>query len=186
MRSVQRFQPLVVASNDDGSANTFIPRQRLFLCYVSTKRVFCYTYNCSRDIVERLEKHIKQIGHWYNARSAAVITIVNHKLGIFYNEAFYRQKPRPNINIKRKPSVVPSNPFLGNDSYLDPLLQNAVSFCPSSNATTSKTYMKWEEDAFRKVVKSYLLDLKMWGFFFIFQYYSYMFRCLAIGDHQYQ
>ena len=133
--------------------------------------------------MERLEKHIKQIGHWYNARSAAVITIVNHKLGIFYNEAFYRQKPRPNINIKRKPSVVPSNPFLGNDSYLDPLLQNAVSFCPSSNATTSKTYMKWEEDAFRKVVKSYLLDLKMWGFF-IFQ--SYLFRCLSIGDHQYQ
>ena len=56
---------------------------------------------------------------------------------------------------------MPSNPFLGNDSYLDPLLHNAVSFCPSSNATTSKTYMKWEEDAFRKVVKSRFMYVLM-------------------------
>ena len=58
MRSLKRFQPLIVlpASADDSTSKcTFIPRQRLLLCYVYKGMVCLYSYNCSRDIVERFQ-----------------------------------------------------------------------------------------------------------------------------------
>ena len=59
MRSLKRFQPLIVpassSTSDDSSKSTFIPRQRLLLCYVYKGMVCLYSYNCSRDIVERFQ-----------------------------------------------------------------------------------------------------------------------------------
>ena len=118
LRSLQRFQPLIVAASpeDKSSSNTFIPRQRLLLCYVYKNKISLYSYNCSRDIIERLHKQINQLGHWFNARSAMSMTIVTQKLGLKHNQAFYRQK-----TSKTKKT---SNIFMGNDAYIEGMVNN--------------------------------------------------------------
>ena len=78
LRSLQRFQPLIVAASpeDKSSSNTFIPRQRLLLCYVYKNKISLYSYNCSRDIIERLHKQINQLGMISHQKS--LITIFGH------------------------------------------------------------------------------------------------------------
>ena len=86
--------------------STFIPRQRLLFAYVYKNMVNLYHYNCSRDIVEKLNKQIDNIGHWFNARSALSMSIVAQKLGIFNHQPFYRKQ--------KKSRGKNANPFMGN------------------------------------------------------------------------
>ena len=86
--------------------STFIPRQRLLFAYVYKNNVNLYSYNCSRDIVEKLNKQIDNIGHWFNARSALSMSIVAQKLGLFNHQPFYRKQ--------KKSRGKNANPFMGN------------------------------------------------------------------------
>lgn len=135
MRPLQRFQPLVVNSGSGGCGgadksrsmsstpnlspnaimeeldpvgghSTFIPRQRLLMAYVTKNTARLYSYNCSRDIVERLSKQVSQLGQWFSARSALSMSVVTQKLGLFHHQPFYRKAK----NSSRRHS----NIFMGN------------------------------------------------------------------------
>merc|ERR1719189_2270592 len=107
--------------------STFIPRQRLLFAYVYKNMVNLYSYNCSKDIVEKLNKQVDNVGHWFNARSALSMSIVAQKLGLFNNQPFYR---------KQKKSRKDSNPFMGNEENLDCLVKHFSPPKPTSSCTS--------------------------------------------------
>lgn len=106
------LSPNAVIMEEDvtgGQHSTFIPRQRLLLAYVTKNTARVYSYNCSRDIVERLSKQVTQLGHWFSARSALSMSVVTQKLGLFHHLPFYRK-------AKKASSRRNSNVFMGNFS----------------------------------------------------------------------
>jgi hypothetical protein len=108
--------------------STFIPRQRLLFAYVYKNMVNLYHYNCSRDIVEKLNKQIDNIGHWFNARSALSMSIVAQKLGLFNHQPFYRKQ--------KKSRGKNANPFMGNEENLDCLVKHFSPPKPTSSCTS--------------------------------------------------
>ena len=130
IRPLQRFQPLVVNSEPNSRADTpkfspteseekcqneglFIPRQRLLLAFVQRNWIQLYAYNCSRDVNDKLNKQISNLGHWFAARSALSMSLVAQKCGLFHHQPFSRGAEK-----KKK-----ANPYL-NEAYLEPLVKH--------------------------------------------------------------
>ena len=44
--------------------------------------------------MEKLNKQVNHLGHWFSARSALAMSIVEQKLGLFHNLPFYRKSKR--------------------------------------------------------------------------------------------
>ena len=55
--------------------------------------------------MEKLNKQVDNVGHWFNARSALSMSIVAQKLGLFNHQPFYRKQKK----VRGKNT----NPFLG-------------------------------------------------------------------------
>merc|ERR1719189_1227439 len=129
------FSPTTTSSvtEDSNSSNmtqslfrhrsTFIPRQRLLFAYVYKNMVNLYSYNCSRDIVEKLSKQVDNVGHWFNARSALSMSIVSQKLGLFNNQPFYRKK-KAAASSNATTSRRNSNPYIGNEDHIESLVKH--------------------------------------------------------------
>jgi hypothetical protein len=157
MRPFQRFQPLVVTSVSESTltsnsttpthnmststtssdetiaseltTSVFIPRQRLLIGHVFKNSISLYSYNCSRDCIEKLMKQVNNLGHWFSARSALNMSIISQKLGLFHNQPFYR----PQSKTTKK---IPGNPFLGSDCHVEALVKHLAPPQNALNATT--------------------------------------------------
>lgn len=149
MRPLQRFQPLVV-KNDADQIKAFIPRQRLLLAFVSPKKVSLYSYNCSRDVVDRLSKQVSNLGHWINARSSLAMSIVASKMGLYHNLAFYRGKSKKKGH----------NVFRGQDYLIEPLVKNSSP--PTLNSKNEPNLRPVEPSDPNKgrILDAYLFDAK--------------------------
>ena len=71
------------------AGSLFIPRQRLLLAFVHRNWIQLYAYNCSRDVNEKLNKQISNLGAWFAARSALSMSLVAQKCGLFHHQPFY-------------------------------------------------------------------------------------------------
>ena len=158
MRPLQRFQPLVTVLHSSSEPNSradtpklasptatdsqelknpgslFIPRQRLLLSFVHRNWIQLYAYNCSRDVNEKLNKQISNLGHWFAARSALSMSLVAQKCGLFHHQPFLRQSKK-----SKK-----ANPYL-NETYLEPLVKHFSPQNPVERAAyegqIGKTYL---------------------------------------------
>lgn len=49
-----------------------------------------YIYNWSKDKFDILTKHMTNLSEWLRARTALLFSIVEQKMGLFYNLPIYR------------------------------------------------------------------------------------------------
>lgn len=74
--------------------------QRLLLGTVHSDEVILYTYNWSKDRVDKLMIQSNSLGMWMSARSSVLNSVVAQKLGLFQNQAVTRK------------SMINNNPYL--------------------------------------------------------------------------
>ena len=77
---------------------------------------------------DKLTKQITNLGHWFAARSALSISIVQQKLGLFHHQPFLRED-------KKKSK---KNPYLSKE-YLEPLVKHFSPQQPSKESSTEKS-----------------------------------------------
>lgn len=54
-------------------------------------QIILYTYNWSKDNVDKLTEHGKNVGLWLSVRANLLNSITTQKLGLFYNQAISRK-----------------------------------------------------------------------------------------------
>lgn len=101
------------------AGSLFIPRQRLLLAFVHRNWIQLYAYNCSRDVNEKLNKQISNLGAWFAARSALSMSLVAQKCGLFHHQPFLRHASKKSSNVSSKKL----NLYL-NETYLEPLVKH--------------------------------------------------------------
>ncbi|CAH8491790.1 unnamed protein product [Dicrocoelium dendriticum] len=74
------------------TVNVQVPRQAYCLFTIEDRQVTVYTYNWSREEVERLAHRCTALADWYNNRVKLLSTLSAQKLGLFHNldDAFTR------------------------------------------------------------------------------------------------
>ncbi|KAF5294731.1 hypothetical protein FQA39_LY00215 [Lamprigera yunnana] len=84
LKHMQKFVPSV---SDEFK---FVPRQRFLWTTIDSTKIYLYTYNWSKDNINKLIDLGEHIGLWLSVRAAVLNSITAQKLGIFYNQALTR------------------------------------------------------------------------------------------------
>ncbi|KAK7100732.1 hypothetical protein V1264_023626 [Littorina saxatilis] len=71
-----------------GMNQTFIPRQKLLIMFAYEKKFVVYMYNFGSEVTSGVDKTVKRIVHWHNARSHLLNSLLSQKMGLFRHSCF--------------------------------------------------------------------------------------------------
>ncbi|KAK4871539.1 hypothetical protein RN001_015663 [Aquatica leii] len=84
LKHTQKFTPSIL------DEFCFVPRQKFLWAIIESTKISLYTYNWSKDNVNKLIDFGTNLGLWLSVRAAVLNSITAQKLGIFYNQALTR------------------------------------------------------------------------------------------------
>ncbi|KAK5639276.1 hypothetical protein RI129_011768 [Pyrocoelia pectoralis] len=83
-KHVQKFIPALTENT------IFVPRQKFLWAIIQSNKISFYTYNWSKDSINKLVDMGRNVGLWLSTRAAVLSSITAQKLGIFYNQTLTR------------------------------------------------------------------------------------------------
>ncbi|KAG5885699.1 hypothetical protein JTB14_002313 [Gonioctena quinquepunctata] len=93
LKHSQKFVPAVYN-------HFFIPRQKILWMSVESDSIIVYTYNWTKDNIDKLNTSCTNLGSWLCVRSCFLNSVTSQKLGLFHNQS-----------LTRKALMIASNPY---------------------------------------------------------------------------
>jgi len=139
-----------VSLSSSSSPTSFIARQHLVytrICY-DRKCIDIAMYNVTKDCQERLVKASHDLCHWVTARSTLAESIVAQKLGLFYNQPFFRRSLKQ-LSVK---GGATSNPFAGRIDLAKQLIKSSAP-PQAKRSSSSSVVVNAEVDSFKNTYR---------------------------------
>lgn len=106
LKNVQKFSPITL------NGKNFVPRQRILWGTVTSDTILLYTYNWSKDNVDKLLEYGNNVGLWLSFRASLQHSITAQKCGLFTNQA-----------ISRKSMFSTNNPYMNCIGDIDHMMK---------------------------------------------------------------
>lgn len=94
LKHTQKFIPIY-------TNHIYIPRQKILWILINTDNVTFYSYNWTKDNIEKLISDITNLGSWLCVRSCFLNSVTLQKMGLFHNQP-----------LTRKCYMLGSNPYV--------------------------------------------------------------------------
>ncbi|XP_076462664.1 KICSTOR complex protein SZT2-like isoform X2 [Babylonia areolata] len=101
-----------------GMNQTFVPRQKLLVMFVMDKKLVVYMYNFASDVTSGVDKMVRRLVNWHNARSQVLYSILHQKMGLFHHSYF--EKLYANVMTE---ATQDSNPYMHSTGDIDNLIR---------------------------------------------------------------
>ncbi|KRT81662.1 hypothetical protein AMK59_5321, partial [Oryctes borbonicus] len=105
LKHILKFVPTVI--NDK-----FIPRQKILWASINCHEIIIYTYNWSKDNMDKLIEQGTNLGLWLTLRGGLLSSMTSQKLGLFHDQV-----------ISRKSVHTSNNPYVGSLTDVDCMLK---------------------------------------------------------------
>ncbi|GJQ67112.1 hypothetical protein Trydic_g21981 [Trypoxylus dichotomus] len=105
LKHILKFVPTVI--NDK-----FIPRQKILWASLNCNEIIIYTYNWSKDNMDKLIEQGTNLGLWLTLRGGLLSSMTSQKLGLFHDQV-----------ISRKSLHTSNNPYVGSLTDVDCMLK---------------------------------------------------------------
>lgn len=102
LKHTQKFTPL--------ATNIFVPRQKILWAFIENDNIIIYTYNWTKEKIDKLVSNCTNLGLWLSVRSCFLNSLTAQKLGLFHNQYLARK----NFLSSNNPYVC----YIGNVEYM--------------------------------------------------------------------